>query len=276
MAAVRAHSVRPNCRQGEGNMRNRDRGFTLIELLVVIAIIAILAAILFPVFIRAKAAAQKSGCISNLREIDYAYKMYLADYQDFYPSNDYGANLFLVDPYMKGQRKFKPDSTGQGTEKSVWLCPGAAGKMGMWYFVQMNYWVTKQNTPWYKLGIDATSCRVYVSYVVNNDVTSAGPGPASLGKVRQPSRVVFFAEGCYNPDREPGLGTTPTALHPSASGDPNSSEVTSGWYPGYPSTNSSNIEIRHNNGSNFLYVDSHVQFNTSVPPLDRWKVPGTL
>ena len=56
-------------------MRNRDRGFTLIELLVVIAIIAILAAILFPVFLRAKMAAQKAGCISNLREIDYACRI---------------------------------------------------------------------------------------------------------------------------------------------------------------------------------------------------------
>jgi prepilin-type N-terminal cleavage/methylation domain-containing protein len=65
-------------------MRTR-RAFTLIELLVVIAIIAILAAILFPVFARAKAAAKETACLSNGRQIGFAVKMYLADYDDAMP-----------------------------------------------------------------------------------------------------------------------------------------------------------------------------------------------
>jgi len=55
--------------------KDKSRGFTLIELLVVIAIIAILAAILFPVYTNAKAAGKKAACISNLRQISSAWIM---------------------------------------------------------------------------------------------------------------------------------------------------------------------------------------------------------
>ncbi len=55
------------------------RGFTLIELLVVVAIIAILAAILFPVFARAKEAAKKTQCLSNLKQLDLAWLLYAGD-----------------------------------------------------------------------------------------------------------------------------------------------------------------------------------------------------
>jgi prepilin-type N-terminal cleavage/methylation domain-containing protein len=61
------------------------KAFTLIELLVVIAIIAILAAILFPVFAQAKEAAKKTACLSNARQIGISLKLYLGDYDDAMP-----------------------------------------------------------------------------------------------------------------------------------------------------------------------------------------------
>lgn len=84
----------------------KRNGFTLIELLVVIAIIAILAAILFPVFARAREQARKTSCLSNLKQIGLACHMYAQDYDELFPCGDYPHNpqprfVGQIMPYMK-------------------------------------------------------------------------------------------------------------------------------------------------------------------------------
>src|SRR4028118_47961 len=84
-------------------MKIRNSAFTLIELLVVIAIIAILAAILFPVFAQAKAAAKKTACLSNMKQMGTGLHIYMSDSDDVMPvnhSNIEGGNLPLgfMDP----------------------------------------------------------------------------------------------------------------------------------------------------------------------------------
>ncbi|HZP80920.1 MAG TPA: DUF1559 domain-containing protein [Chthonomonadaceae bacterium] len=69
--------------------RHTRSGFTLIELLVVIAIIAILAAILFPVFAQARESARKASCLSNNKQLGLAVMMYAQDYDEMYPCNSW-------------------------------------------------------------------------------------------------------------------------------------------------------------------------------------------
>ncbi len=86
--------------------RDVTRGFTLIELLVVIAIIAILAAILFPVFAQAREKARAISCLSNVKQISLAYTMYVQDYDETSPhmgSDDYVQRLY---PYVKNAQLF--------------------------------------------------------------------------------------------------------------------------------------------------------------------------
>ena len=107
-------------------MKTRKKiGFTLIELLVVIAIIAILAAILFPVFARARENARRASCLSNLKQIGIAVMQYTQDYDEKYmhqhedlttPANSY---LWFqpLQPYIKSEQVFRcpsktPDSSG--------------------------------------------------------------------------------------------------------------------------------------------------------------------
>jgi prepilin-type N-terminal cleavage/methylation domain-containing protein/prepilin-type processing-associated H-X9-DG protein len=74
-------------------MRNRQRGFTLIELLVVIAIISILAAILFPVFARARENARRTSCLSNLKQMGLGAMQYIQDYDGKFPLYSYASSV---------------------------------------------------------------------------------------------------------------------------------------------------------------------------------------
>lgn len=83
-------------------MRTQRRGFTLIELLVVIAIISILAAILFPVFARARENARRAACLSNVKQLMLGMAMYVQDNDERFPPQ-YGTSLWqnIIQPYSR-------------------------------------------------------------------------------------------------------------------------------------------------------------------------------
>ena len=101
-------------------MKNyKKHAFTLIELLVVIAIIAILAAILFPVFARARENARRSSCSSNLKQIGLGIIQYQQDYDERFPPRHFGGETdgiswrVITQPYLKSAQVFAcPSNTG--------------------------------------------------------------------------------------------------------------------------------------------------------------------
>lgn len=133
----------------KSSFSSRARAFALIELLVVIAIIAILAAILFPVFARARESARRASCQSNLKQIGLGIAQYSQDYDEKYPTDnggggtpysattvydDPGGWINKIMPYVKSKQIFvcgssKPSSsnpTGVGLEQSTsyWAAGG--------------------------------------------------------------------------------------------------------------------------------------------------------
>ena len=117
---------------------NFKKGFTLIELLVVIAIIAILAAILFPVFAQAREKARQTSCLSNLKQYGTAYQLYADDYDDmcayggdgnwpgqFGNYNEGVAWYVALVPYLK--------TSAHPGEKQPFACPSAP--KGQWSYL---------------------------------------------------------------------------------------------------------------------------------------------
>ena len=113
------------------------RAFTLIELLVVIAIIAILAALLLPTLTRAKQRGQRAACVSNLKQIGIAFRIYLDDHEDIFPDRrDLKTNLPggyhpwtswpPSDPRGGWANIVLKDS---GASDSIWSCPAAQNEM---------------------------------------------------------------------------------------------------------------------------------------------------
>ncbi len=123
-------------------MRNK-KGFTLIELLVVIAIIAILAAILFPVFAKAREKARQASCTSNLKQWGLALTMYAQDYDDclvpgsypYYPADGTVTWWMLLEPYIKGS----------GLKK----CPSTQYAFGYgWNYLEFGYYLIPDHPTW--------------------------------------------------------------------------------------------------------------------------------
>lgn len=160
------------------------QGFTLIELLVVIAIIAILAAILFPVFAQAREKARQTSCLSNTRQYATANMMYVQDYDETFPfssniNNNQCVSSFYwsVAPYVKNEQITQCPSEAQAIEAAKVL---AIPQYGM--------------TP-------CTGTPKFTSYSVNGMVFKVGPAfnptstPLSLAALTLPAESIMFYDG---------------------------------------------------------------------------------
>jgi prepilin-type N-terminal cleavage/methylation domain-containing protein/prepilin-type processing-associated H-X9-DG protein len=141
------------------------RGFTLIELLVVIAIIAILAAILFPVFAQAREKARAVACLNNGKQVGLALNLYLQDYDENLPMNNHHGGAWAswvetAQPYLKN--------------RLVYRCP------------------SDRSANWSTPLPGATSTRLS-SYATNDFLTPNG-GFLALASIARPADCVYLAE----------------------------------------------------------------------------------
>jgi prepilin-type N-terminal cleavage/methylation domain-containing protein/prepilin-type processing-associated H-X9-DG protein len=156
--------------------RRKDRAFTLIELLVVIAIIAILAAILFPVFAQARAKARQAACLSNTRQIGTAIMMYAQDYDEMYLMGMYGTSASgtpmswpaMIQPYVK--------NTG------IFRCPDQPSSIG--------------NPP----GATFPVTYAYNYYLGGNNNANGGVMTSSLPQLDKPASLVMLVDSGTLPE----------------------------------------------------------------------------
>jgi len=205
------------------------RGFTLIELLVVIAIIAILAAILFPVFAKAREKAKNSSCQNNLKQLATGVLMYVQDYDEMFP---------IFGPQW-GQN---PDPPGSGVSWWQGIFPYVKNEQ---LYVCPRYRVTGPWTYW------GRTFPCYVYYGMNPNlhvgVPLGGMGGVHLAKLRQPAMCMMLADSCH------AMGADWRFVWPLAPG-------------GYPTKcNVARAEQReaftpHMGGSNFAFADGHVKW----------------
>jgi prepilin-type N-terminal cleavage/methylation domain-containing protein/prepilin-type processing-associated H-X9-DG protein len=175
-------------------MKRSRIAFTLIELLVVIAIIAILAAILFPVFAQAREAARKTSCLSNLKQCVTGATMYSQDYDEKFLSfgvpsgrNSPGSFVYwhaLIQPYMKNRNVTLDPSFRYNYGSPSWfscldnvdvVCKNAACKSCDWY---VSYGI---NSVWNWRRTKWLDCKGKLKVGTWDDCSAAHHGPVNLG-----------------------------------------------------------------------------------------------
>ncbi|BDI32536.1 hypothetical protein CCAX7_45870 [Capsulimonas corticalis] len=240
----------------------RHKGFTLIELLVVIAIIAILAAILFPVFAKAREKARQISCASNLKQFGLAAQMYAQDYDETY------SGPFIGGPGLAG---------GDGNDKKIWVellypytkntqiarCPSASG--GVTYFYNGSgitenpdlASVVKAGGVNYAyndtFGYNGSNFGIGSPGAYGTGVNGNGPFGAALSLVDSPAATILLVDtpggGDYEVEYFNRLDASACALFGTGQDLPHLG-----------------VDSRHTDGFNAAFYDGHVKFQKSTRP----------
>ena len=248
-------------------MKN-NRGFTLIELLVAIAIIAILAAILFPVFATAREKARQSSCSSNLKQLGLAMTQYAQDYDETMPS---GGDLWgqgagwgcQVYPYIKSKQVFVcPDDTGSNGND---VCSYGYNNNNLIHGSVMappvgqtlsQYWATTKTIALFEVTGDGSPTKANVY-----DLSTSNYGSGSGGDIYYYSSSWFGGNsaagsgvgtaGSYDPDGY-NAGASPATLLYATGFLLNSAGSSHGNFAGAAG--------RHSGGALYSFVDGHVKW----------------
>ena len=218
-------------------IQKTKKGFTLIELLVVIAIIAILAAILFPVFARARENARRSSCSSNIKQIGLGFQQYIQDYDEKYPQIRAGANnasgwAIQMQPYLKSSQIFQ--------------CPSETASPANVTSTVAGYGDTGYTDYWYNARLDGKSqaqVDQVASTVINGDGSSSSASYAFDGIEIRDDGTAFTAIT--------NTATNTKVTIPTGKGD---------------------FGLRHLDGLNYGFADGHVKWLKSASNVSLNKV----
>lgn len=230
----------------------RNKGFTLIELLVVIAIIAILAAILFPVFAQAREKARTASCLNNQKQISLGIMQYTQDYDETYPSVDSGVLTQNIQPYLKNN--------------DVFLCPSGYGL----------YNVNNKAM----IGAPGTTTTTKTSYAANADVMGGWnntPGK-QIAIVQSPASTVLLADAdCII---GAGANSTQIAFTTNTGNNGNGKKLVFFQAARYPNARpldtNGRIGARHQDGAIFSFADGHSKWMKSPPDDCSNYFPGSV
>jgi len=256
------------------------RGFTLVELLVVIAIIAVLAAILFPVFSSAKEAGRRASCQSNLVNISRAMLAYKDDNNGKYcgiwqgartgnTTYDHHSFFFVITTYIGQKLEREGDGTGKGNDRTtVYRCPSAP-------------WLKQQFTS----GVTTSLTNTGFAYTMNETGWSEDvrtPSRPALYRgvreadIRSTSRLIMVGEGMgwVGYGMGYGQGELVNNANPSSnvgrSNNPTHDEEIPLSRPGkfgrnHGSTSKAyNVRVSHNMGAMLLFYDGHTELRQTT------------
>lgn len=238
-------------------MKNNRQAFTLIELLVVIAIIAILAAILFPVFAQAREKARQTSCLSNEKQLGLAVLQYAQDYDETYPTGvqqNWYAVIWplLVQPYVKTYDVFRCPSDDKGLDQ---LEPNWQN-LGLSYASNGLQRYEDSNGKWNVVGVMGMS-QDWMGITVR-----------TIADVNRPSDTIMIAEkhsgdavkiGGTGNSSIWGTGCIFTNVNWWSTGAPGEIPDGSKAVAAYPNGPSGAVSVKHSSFANFVFVDGHAK-----------------